>query len=159
MTTLLNCVIISTLFSIYVFTPIIAATFLIFFCATLIAHPHSYPLRFVLLSHTLVIILSHLRFSFLLLLVSMYTCPISNLQTMLQSVMNCLVRNGMLLFSCCYNEVQLLYDSSIDKVNLSIGHHVPPKPIHSKPAIPYNVWQLLKEKTLLDQQGCLQKSF
>ena len=51
--------------------------------------------------------------------------------------------------SCCCNDVQLLYDSIIDKVNLSIGHHVPPKPIHSKPAIPYNVWQLLKEKKRL----------
>ena len=79
MTTLLNCVMISTLFSIFVYPPIIAATFSISFCATLIAHPHSYPLRFVLLSRTLLIVpLSHLRFSFLLLLVSMYTCPISN---------------------------------------------------------------------------------
>ena len=82
----------------HVYPPIIAATFLVFFCATLIAHPHSYPLRFVLLSRTLVIILlSHLRFSFLLLLVSMYTCPISNPQTVLLSVMNCPVRNEMLL--------------------------------------------------------------
>ena len=46
-------------------------------------------------------------------------------------------------------DVQLLYDAIIDKVNLSIGHHVPPKPIHSKPAIPYNVRQLLKEKKRL----------
>ena len=98
MFTLLNCVMISTLLSIYVYPPKIAATFLISFCATLIAHPYSYPLRFVFLSRTLVIILlSHLRLSFLLLLASMYTCPISNPQTMLLSVINCLVRNGMLL--------------------------------------------------------------
>ena len=51
--------------------------------------------------------------------------------------------------SCCNNDVQLLYDAIIDKVNLSIGHHVPPKPIHSKPAIPYNVRQLVKEKKRL----------
>ena len=61
--------------------------------------------------------------------------------------------------SCCNNDIQLLYDAIIDKVNLSIAHHVPPKPIHSKPAIHYNVRQLLKEKTLLGQQGCLQRSF
>ena len=61
--------------------------------------------------------------------------------------------------SCCNNDVQLLYDAIIDKVNLSIGHHVPPKPIYSKPAIiPYNVQLLLKEKTVLGQQGCLQRS-
>ena len=53
MTTLLNCVMISTLFSMYVYPPIIAATFLIFFSAALIAHPHCYPLRFVLLFRTL----------------------------------------------------------------------------------------------------------
>ena len=53
------------------------------------------------------------------------------------------------VISCCNNDVQLLYDAIIDKVNLSIGHHVPPKPIHSKPAILYNVQQLLKEKKRL----------
>ena len=52
--------------------------------------------------------------------------------------------------SCCNNDVQLLYDAIIDKVNLSIANHVQPKPIHSKPAIPYNVRQLLKEKKRLD---------
>ena len=57
--------------------------------------------------------------------------------------------------SCYNNDVQLLYDAIIDKVILSIGHQIPPKPIHSKPAIPYNVQLLLKEKTLLGQQGCL----
>ena len=39
------------------------------------------------------------------------------------------------IVSCCNNDVQLLYDAIIDKVNLSIGHHVPPKPIHSKPLL------------------------
>ena len=64
------------------------------------------------------------------------------------------------LVSCCNNDVQLLHDAIIDKVNLSIAHHVPPKPIYSKPAIPCNVLQLLKEKKrLLGLQGCLQQSF
>ena len=55
------------------------------------------------------------------------------------------------VISCCNNDVQRLYDAIIDKVNLSIGHHVPPKSIHSKPAIPYNVRQLLKEKKRLNR--------
>ena len=79
----------------------------------------------------------------------MYICPISNSQTIAAICDELSSHEWDAVVSCCNNDVQLLYDAIIDKVNLSIGHHVPPKPIYSKPAIPYNVRQLLKEKKRL----------
>ena len=116
MTTLLNCVMISTLFSIYVYPPILAVTFLISFCATLIAQPYSSFEVCAPFSYTCdhSIISFRIQFSS----TSRKHVHMPNFKsanyTAICDELSCQEWDAVV--SCCNNDVQLLYDTIIDKV-------------------------------------------